>query len=269
MKPRIFDLTREVIVISGSNGQLGAEYVKYFIESGAKVVGLDLFTGSDSHELMQKYPGNFKFIKCDITKRDDLSSALEATRNALGGPTVLINNAAIDSPPDAPIEECGPFETYPDDSWDRVMDVNVKGVYLSCKVFGGEMAKNGRGSIVNISSIYGVVSPDQTLYEYRRKTGEDFFKPAAYAVSKSALLNLTRYLAVYWAKSGVRVNTLVLAGVANNQDEAFLAGYHARIPIGRMAKPEDYNGALHFLASKASEYMTGSTLTIDGGWTAI
>jgi NAD(P)-dependent dehydrogenase (short-subunit alcohol dehydrogenase family) len=148
------------------------------------------------------------------------------------------------------------------------MDVNVKGVFLCCQVFGGAMAEAGRGSIINISSIYGVVSPNQGLYEYRRRRGETFYKPVAYSVSKSALLNLTRYLATYWARQGVRVNTLTLAGVFNDQAPEFLEAYTNHIPIGRMAEPEDYNGAVLFLASDASRYMTGANLVVDGGWTA-
>ena len=149
------------------------------------------------------------------------------------------------------------------------MNVNVKGVYLACQVIGSAMAEAGRGSIINVSSIYGIVSPDQSLYEYRRARGETFFKPVAYSVSKSALLNLSRYLATYWARSGVRVNTLVIAGVENRQEEAFLQAYCQRIPMGRMAERTEYNGAVLFLASEASRYMTGSQLVVDGGWTAI
>ena len=131
------------------------------------------------------------------------------------------------------------------------------------------MSKAGKGSIINIASIYGVVSPDQNLYEYRRKRGEVFYKPVAYSASKSGVLNLTRYLAVYWAKQGVRVNSLTIAGVFNNQEQAFLDVYCGRIPVGRMANADDYNGAVLFLASEASRYMTGTNLVIDGGWTAI
>ena len=147
-------------------------------------------------------------------------------------PHALINAAAIDSPPDAPAGENGPFETYPLESWNRVMDVNVTGLMLCCQVFGAAMAEAGRGSIVNVSSIYGVVSPDQRIYAYRAEAGAAFVKPVAYSASKSALLNLSRYLATYWAPRGVRVNTLTLAGVANNQDPRFLEGYCARIPVG-------------------------------------
>ena len=148
------------------------------------------------------------------------------------------------------------------------MEVNVKGLMQCCQVIGGAMASSGRGSIVNISSIYGLVSPDQRIYEYRRKDGMEFYKPLAYAASKSALLNLTRHLATYWADQMVRVNTLTFGGVFNDQDDEFLEGYCSRVPLGRMAREDEYNGSVVFLLSDAASYMTGSNLVIDGGWTA-
>lgn len=265
----IFDVSNEVVVITGGNGQLGYQYSKLFLENGAKVCSLDIVENEMSSQLSKAYSGNYVYLNTDITDKASLSCALVQMKEALGNPSVLICNAAIDSPPSSPVEENGPFEGYPVDSWDKVINVNLKGVFLSCQVIGGDMAKNGGGSIVNISSIYGLVSPDQKLYEYRRKKGEEFYKPATYSVSKSGIINFTKYLAVYWAKKNIRVNTLTLAGVFNNQDTEFLNAYCDRIPIGRMANPDEYNGALLFLASKASSYMTGSNIIIDGGWTAI
>jgi NAD(P)-dependent dehydrogenase (short-subunit alcohol dehydrogenase family) len=148
------------------------------------------------------------------------------------------------------------------------MEVNVKGTFLCCQVVGARMADTGRGSIVNVSSIYGMLSPVQELYDFRRRDGETFFKPVAYSVSKSALYNLTRYLATYWAKSGVRVNTLTPAGVWNEQPREFLEAYTARLPIGRMAQVEEIVGPVVFLASDASSYVTGANLIVDGGWSA-
>ncbi len=264
MTSALFSLQGKAIVITGGLGQLGREYTKATVEAGGHIACLDM-------RLPEKpdYPADqVLYLQCDITSRTALEEALAAITNTFGIPFGLINNAALDSPPDALPAENGPFETYPESAFDKVMDVNVKGAFLSCQIFGSAMAQAGRGSIINISSIYGVVAPDQSLYEYRRQRGEMFFKPAAYGVSKSALLNLTRYLGVYWAKSGVRVNTLVLAGVRRQQEQAFLNAYEQRIPIGRMAHADEYNGTIIYLLSDASRYMTGATVTVDGGWTA-
>lgn len=265
----LFDMAGAVVVITGAGGQLGAQYAGALLDRGARVVGLDVRTSARVEPLRERYPEQYLFLEADVTRRASLTEVLAQIEARFGVPTVLINNAALDSPPNAPLEEVGPFEDYPEASFDQVMEVNVKGVFLCCQVFGGAMAAAGRGSIINVASIYGLVSPDQSLYEYRRQRGEVFYKPVAYAASKSALYNLTRYLAAYWAKRGVRVNTLTIAGVFNNQEQAFLDGYCGRIPVGRMADEESYNGAVIFLASPASSYMTGANLVIDGGWTAI
>lgn len=265
----LFDVSNEVVLITGVSGQLGGEYAKEFLINGARVVGLDIQSSNDSNTLAMQYPSTYLFCECDVIKKESLQSALKDIESKFGAPTVLINNAALDSPPNAPSEENGPFEDYPEASWDKVIDVNLKGVYLCCQVFGAAMAKAGYGSIINVASVYGLVSPDQNLYEYRRKRGEVFYKPVAYSASKSGILNLTRYLAVYWARQNVRVNSLSIAGVFNNQEQAFLENYCGRIPVGRMADPDEYNGSVLFLASKASKYMTGHNLVIDGGWTAI
>ncbi|MCW5940953.1 MAG: SDR family oxidoreductase [Fimbriimonadaceae bacterium] len=257
----LFDLTDRVVVVTGGLGQLGRSYAKALRERGARVAILDLRAEPAEAERVLTIPA-------DVADRSSLERALATIEAAWGTPYGLVNNAALDSPPNAPAGENGPFEEYPESSWDRVIEVNVKGVFLCCQVFGGAMARVGEGSIVNIGSIYGLVSPVQDIYEYRRERGETFFKPAAYATSKSALLNLTRYLATYWARKGVRVNNLTLAGVFNDQEEAFLEAYQERMPIGRMAREDEYDGAVLFLLSRASSYMTGANLVVDGGWTA-
>jgi NAD(P)-dependent dehydrogenase (short-subunit alcohol dehydrogenase family) len=248
----LFDLSGRVAVVTGGLGQLGSEYVRGLEGRGMKVAVWDVAADEP----------------VDVTDRGSIEAALERLVDEHGVPHLLVNNAAIDAPPDAPAEEVGPFETYPEASFDRVMDVNVKGTLLCCQVVGGAMAREGRGSIVNISSIYGLLSPQQDVYEFRRRGGDAFTKPVAYSVSKSAVLNLTRYLATYWAKSGVRVNTLTLAGVFNEQPAEFLEAYTARVPLGRMAQASEALGAIVFLASDASSYMTGANLVVDGGWSA-
>jgi NAD(P)-dependent dehydrogenase (short-subunit alcohol dehydrogenase family) len=265
----LFDIGTEIVVLTGVSGQIGVEYAKALLVNGAKVAGLDLHTSEMSDKLLEKYPDKYIFYTVDITNKESLEASLKKIQNDFGNPSVLINNAALDSPPSADAMENGPFETYPESSWDKVLDVNLKGTFLCCQVFGAAMAKSQKGSIINVASIYGVVSPDQNLYEYRRKNGEVFFKPVAYSASKSGVINLTKYLAVYWSKHNVRVNSLTIAGVFNNQDKEFLNSYCERIPIGRMANSDEYNGAIIFLSSKASNYMTGHNLVIDGGWTSI
>jgi NAD(P)-dependent dehydrogenase (short-subunit alcohol dehydrogenase family) len=249
----IFSLEGRVAIVTGGAGQIGAAIARGLEERGARVAVYDLGASEFS---------------VDVTDRDAIDAATKRVIDELGAPHILVNAAALDSPPDAPPEEVGPVESYPEESFDQVMDVNVKGTFLCCQVIGARMAETGRGSIVNISSIYGMLSPVQDVYDFRRARGETFYKPVAYSVSKSALYNLTRYLATYWARSGVRVNTLTLAGVWNEQPQEFLDAYTARMPIGRMADVKEVVGPVVFLASDASSYVTGANLVADGGWSA-
>src|SRR5947199_2885216 len=223
----LFSLEGRVAIVTGGAGQLGAAIVRGLEERGARVAVFDL-----AHDE----------FRVDVTDRAAVEQATNRVAAELGEPQILVNAAALDSPPDAPVEEVGPVESYPESSFDRVMDVNVKGTFLCCQVVGARMAAEGRGSVVNVSSVYGMLSPVQDLYEFRRRGGGEFYKPIAYSVSKSALYNLTRYLATYWAKNGVRVNTLTLAGVWNGQPQEFLDEYTKRMPIGRMAEAREVVG---------------------------
>jgi NAD(P)-dependent dehydrogenase (short-subunit alcohol dehydrogenase family) len=248
-----FSLEGRVAIVTGGSGRIGSEIVRGLEARGARVAVFDLEGDR---------------FRVDVTDRGAIERATAEVEGDWGAPQVLVNAAALDSPPGAPPEEVGPLESYPEESFDEIMDVNVKGTFLCCQVVGARMAAAGRGSIVNVSSIYGMLSPVQDLYEFRRRGGEQFFKPVAYSVSKSALYNLTRYLATYWAKSGVRVNTLTLAGVFDDQPQEFLDAYTARMPLGRMAEAREVVGPVVFLASDASSYVTGANLVVDGGWSA-
>lgn len=264
------DISGRVVVITGGLGRLGRGFARTLLLSRARVAVVDrdmsperiksVFPELASADHLMLLPG-------DVLDRPSLEAALGEIEKRWETPYGLVNNAALDSPPNAPATENGPLETYPEESWDKVMDVNVKGTLIASQVFGGAMARAGRGSIVNICSTYGMVSPDQSIYEFRRQNGEAFYKPVAYSASKSAILNLTRYFAVYWAPN-VRVNTLTFGGVFDNQDPRFLEGYARRTPLGRMAQPGEYDGAILFMMSDGASYMTGSNLVIDGGWTA-
>jgi NAD(P)-dependent dehydrogenase (short-subunit alcohol dehydrogenase family) len=256
----LFDLEGRTAVVTGGMGQLGQVYLAGLAERGMRVASFDVEDGT--------VPAGARSFRVDVTDQASIKAALDTFAEDWGVPHVLINNAALDSPPDAPAEEVGPFEEYPEASFDAVMDVNVKGTFLCCQAVGAAMAREGRGSIVNVSSVYGLLSPVHELYEFRRARGETFVKPVAYSVSKSAILNLTRYLATYWAASGVRVNTLTLAGVANHQEQEFLDAWARRSPMGRMLDAHEALGAVVFLASDASSYVTGSNVVVDGGWSA-
>jgi len=267
----LFDLSGRVAVVTGGMGQLGAELCVALAAREMRVAILDvetepragaagLRTGLDE--------GTIQAHACDVTDRGAVEAALALVEVDWGVPELLVNAAGLDSPPDAPAAEVGPFEDVPLDALERVVHVNVLGVVVPCQVIGGAMARAGRGSIVNVGSIYGMLSPDQSLYDFRREAGETFFKPVAYSVSKSSLVNLTRYLATYWGRSGVRVNTLTPHGIENGQPEAFVDAFAERSPLGRLMDASEAVGAVVFLASDASSYVTGANIVVDGGWSA-
>ncbi len=256
-----FDIKNKIIILTGGGGKLGSIYSQYLISNGAIVCNFDL-TEPDQSGIMDEK--KYLFLKTDVTKKDEISNSLNLVCEKFGRPSALINNAALDSPPGDDEKINGPFEDYPEDAWDKVMEVNLKSIFLTCQIVGKEMVKNKSGSIINISSHYGLISPDQRIYNYR----ENFNKPIAYSASKSGIFNLTRYLSTYWGPKNIRVNTLTLGGVHDNQDKQFIENYSNKVPLGRLAKKSEYNGVIHFLISEASSYITGSNIVSDGGWTA-
>lgn len=267
----LFNLKDRVAVVTGGNGALGSEYAEAFIKSGAKVAVFDI--KKENNPKIQKLIDEGKPVMAeivDITKKNEVAAAYDKVVEKFGAPTILVNNAGLDSHPSAPAAQNGPFENYPEEVWDVMLDSHLKGMFFMSQFFIKKFREAGekRGSIINISSTYGIVSPDQSVYEFRRRGGEKYFKPVGYSVAKSGVLNFTRWLAEYAAPFGIRVNTLAPGGVYAGQDKEFIKEYEKRTPLGRMAEKIDYNGAVIFLASEASGYMTGSLLVVDGGWTA-
>jgi NAD(P)-dependent dehydrogenase (short-subunit alcohol dehydrogenase family) len=265
-----FSLRGRTAIVTGAAGLLGREHCGALGDAGANVVVTDL-DGAACEAVaadLRAHDVPAIGVAADITDRASLERLLETTLARFGAVDVSVHNAAIDDKFDPGADlDASRFENYALDRWRRSMDVNVTGTFLCCQVFGAEMARRGRGSIVNVASTYGVVAPDQALY--RTADGRQrFFKSAAYPVSKGAVVALTRYLATYWGAAGVRVNTLSPGGVEAGQDAHFVESYSRRTPLGRMAQRDDYRGAVVFLASDASSYMTGFNLVVDGGWTA-
>jgi len=268
----LFGLRGQVAVVTGGSGRLGSRYVRALHDAGASVAAFDLPGRSSSivEQLAAESPA-VSSQALDVTNRSAVNAAIEAVRKTLGTPTVLINNAGLGSSPADAALETGRFEQYPESAWNAMMESHLKSALVVSQSFIEQFRSAGAraGSIVNISSTYGVVSPDQSVYDYRRRGGAEYFKPVGYSVAKSGVLNFTRWLAEYCAPIGIRVNTLVPGGVRETDHAPeFVAEYEKRTPLSRMATETDYDGAIVFLASPASAYMTGATLVVDGGWTA-
>jgi NAD(P)-dependent dehydrogenase (short-subunit alcohol dehydrogenase family) len=261
-------LEHRVAVVTGALGLLGRQHCRALADAGARVVLTDL-DGAACARVAPEFGPDALGVGADITSEQSVQRLREAVLAATGRIDVLVNNAAINDKFEDPAKavEQSPFEAYPVALFRHSLEVNVTGTFLCAQVLGTEMARAGRGSIINVASTYGLVGPDQSLYQMPDGR-QAFWKTAAYPTTKGAVLAFTRFLATYWGKAGVRVNALCPGGVEAGQEPWFLEAYSRRTPLGRMARPEDYRGAIVFLASDASAYMTGATLVIDGGWTA-
>jgi NAD(P)-dependent dehydrogenase (short-subunit alcohol dehydrogenase family) len=248
---------------------LGREHCMALAAAGARVVLTDLNAdalGALAERLREGGARDTLAVAADITEPADVDRLRDAVLARFGKLDVLVNNAAIDDKFGPSAEQESRFENYSVEHFRRQLDVNVTGVFLCCQRLGSIMAERGSGSIINVASTYAIVAPNQDLY--RREDGtQAFWKGAAYPASKGAVLQLTRFLAAYWGERGVRVNALCPGGVEAGQDAHFRARYAERTPLRRMATPGDYRGALLFLASDASAYMTGASLVVDGGFT--
>jgi NAD(P)-dependent dehydrogenase (short-subunit alcohol dehydrogenase family) len=264
-----FDLGGKVAIVTGALGLLGKEHCRGLAQAGARVVATDLDAPALARfaaVLRDEHGRDALGVAADVTHERSLDELREVVLERFGRIDVLVNNAAIDDKFTSGDASQSRFEEYPIERFRRALDVNVTGVFACCQRLGSVMAERGGGSIINVASTYGVVAPNQDLY--RAPDGsQSFYKGAAYPASKAAVLQLTRYLAAYWGARGVRVNALSPGGVDNGQAPHFRARYAERTPLGRMARATDYVGALVFLASDASAYMTGANLVVDGGFT--
>jgi NAD(P)-dependent dehydrogenase (short-subunit alcohol dehydrogenase family) len=291
-------LDGKVAVVTGALGLLGREFAQILLEAGAEVVLADVdgpACRGRAEELIPRIGRRARGHGLDVTRPESIQALRDELLTRTGRIDILVNSAAIDDKvtataddPDAialaeagsarrsqsaggsePFEgsEVNRFENYPLAIWQRALDVNLTGTFLTCQILGTEMARRGAGSIINIASTYGMVAPDQRLYQ-RPDGSQTFWKSAAYPAAKGAVLSFTRFLATYWGGAGVRANTLSPGGVAHNQDPHFVERYSEKTPLGRMARPREMAGAILFLASDASSYMTGANLVVDGGWTA-
>ena len=292
--PKLFDLSGRVAVVTGGAGLLGVEFCRTLMEAGAHVVVADIdgeaakSTAASLNDIQTTNPVGIGDsheralgIQTDVSSKDSVQLLVKSTVEKFDRLDILVNSAALDpkvksqddsfsrsetiQPADLnPLNET--FEDYPLESWQHAMDVNLTGMFLCCQAAGKQMLKQKEGVIINLCSIYGLVGPDQRIYQKVNESTR--YKPAYYSVSKAGVLGLTRYLATYYAGKGIRVNALTPGGVYADQDDDFLEAYAARTLIGRMAEKNEMNGALLFLAADASSYMTGGNLIVDGGWTA-
>lgn len=264
-------LTNKVAIVTGGSGFLGRQHCLALVEHGATVYNFDLTSNeTDLSDKNNNFDSKVKFIACDISNELEVGKAVEKVLQNDKKIDILVNNASIDHKVTGNLADNLSdyrFENFDFSSWEKEIGVGINGAIYCSKYVARNMIFNKSGSIINIASDLGVIAPDQRIY-LKKEQGEEamrFYKPFSYSVIKHGLVGLTKYLSTYLAEFGIRVNTLSPGSIENEQDAEFLTNLRSRIPLGRLANVEEYKGAIQFLASDASSYMTGQNLIIDGG----
>ncbi len=260
----LFRLDGKVAVITGAAGLLGEQHAIALSDFGATVVLTDLnldVIQERTHAITARTGLPAMAVRCDVTQIADWEALLHQVRSQFGRVDVLINNAAFTNQSRS-ANFSAPFTEFPLEDWDQILKVNLTGSFLGCQIIGKQMLEQGQGSIINLASLYGVVSPNHKMYP-----GTGINQPVAYSVSKAGVLALTRYLAGLWGEKGIRVNSITPGGVFNNHNELFVERFSNLNPMGRMERKEELRGAIVYLASDASTYCNGHNLIVDGGWT--
>jgi NAD(P)-dependent dehydrogenase (short-subunit alcohol dehydrogenase family) len=260
----LFDLTGKVAVVTGGAGLLASEHAIALSAHGAMVVLADFNLEKCEEAVKILAADGIKAHPafCDVTKKASWEQLLTDVIAQHGTVDILINNAGFTNQSKSANFDAS-FENFPLEDWNAIMDVNLTGTFLGCQVVGSHMLKNNKGSIINIASLYGVVSPNHRIYP-----GTGISQPVAYSVSKHGVVALTKYLATLWADKGVRVNALTPGGIFNRHKGLFLERFEQLNPIGRMSDKTELRGGIVYLASDASSHVVGHNLIIDGGWTA-
>ncbi len=263
-----FDLTKKTSIITGGAGILGSNFSRVLGENGSNIVIIDINKNAIEETIVKLEntidKNKILGIKCDITKESDIKLALKKIIKKFGKVDILINNAATKTKNLKNFFD--DFENYKLTVWNEVMSVNIDSMFLMSKLVGKQMLKqNTSCSIIQVSSIYGLLAPDQRIYENSNYMNVKINTPAVYSVSKSAVIGLSKYLASYWGHKGIRVNTLIPGGVESGQNEEFKKNYSYRVPLRRMAKASEMESTILFLASDASSYITGQNFIVDGG----
>lgn len=266
----LFSLSGKTAVVTGGAGFLGKHFCRGLVEAGASVVIVDINPASVDaiqSEINARWPGRALGVVADITEPDEATRIVKRAVEQFGSVDILLNNAAGKGPD---LETYfAPFEEYSLDQWRTVMAINIDAMFLMAQAVGRQMLKQDRGgSIIQTSSAYGIMGPDNRIYEGSWYLNRRINTPAVYSTSKAAVVGLTKFLATYWAEKGIRVNALVPGGTESGQNEIFQQRYGARIPLGRMANAPEIVGAVLYLASDAASYVTGHCLVVDGGLNA-